>query len=406
MTFLSLRQWLAFLTCATVFALLFVQMNLFNSLSPFLLKETNLTLTDLSSLSSALYWGNALGLLFSGRILDTQPIKTVLILISALLCLVSGLFALCYSFTELFICRFVMGICGAFLFIGPIRYFAQIMTRQNRLGFVISMLGLAGFLGGFFSQKVLLNLFLDTNWRTVLLALAFFHTGVLLIQALSLVPLKPINPSPINPSLKESPAWMRPEVLLLACYAAIMNCSISIIGAFWGNQFLTMAYHLGLREAASLSSALFLGHLLCTPLIHFFLKTDKANLMLTKIAPLLALLICLSLFNQMRLSFNLIYLAMFVLGATSSVLPAIYSRVVRLVPASMTARASSLISLALFLATGMLQPLISLIKVTPGGLSQISTAVLLCLTSLLYLSAYWISGYCKSQPRGGRSCAI
>jgi MFS family permease len=356
---LTFRQWIALIACALLFSLIFIQMNIFNSLTPILEKETHFTLRDLSYLSSALSWGNVIGLLFSGKIIDNYPIKPTLTITSASLAVATLIFSFATSYITLLSSRFIMGICGAFCFIGPIRYF-HLVGRGNKLSFIISLIGFVGCLGGVISQKYLLIWFEHVHWRHVILYLALINIGILVVQMSTLSKIKYTKTLESCQKISFKTILSNYGVLNYISYAVIMNFSISIIGAFWGNQFLTKVYHLTLSDAATLSSSIFWGHLVCTPIINLFIN-ERNKTILIKLAPLIAIFVFSLICIQTPPSFNLLFIALFILGGSSAVLPMVYSSVAKKVPSNITATATSLISIGLFIASGIIQPLIGLL---------------------------------------------
>lgn len=345
------------------------------------------SLNQIGYLSSSLYWGNVIGLLFSGRILDKCPIKTVLVFTTALLCISTLLFSMCESYSLLWITRFLMGLCGAFCFIGPIRYFYAIKTGLP-LNFIISILGFSGFMGGVISQKIMIQFFNLETWRIVMFKLAIINFIILIFQILS---LKQIRRSTYN--RHTTPVYLKilfnAHVLLCVSYAIIMNLSIGIFGAFLGNQLLISIYHLPLLDAAGICSALFWGHLVSAPIINYFIHDSNVSYPL-KWAPLLALFTFVTLISAPSINYQLLLVLCFLLGCTSSVLPFIYSTIIRCVAEEYIATATGFISFGLLLSLAIIQPWMSLLmNGAPFGAFHIQ--IISWTMIMLYCLAYLIS---------------
>lgn len=247
------------------------QMSYFNVLAPYFLSHGIYLHAQISSLSAAYYYGDVVGLLPAGYLLDRFPMRKMLLW--AIFGSMASAFLLFFStdFTMQWIARFLCGLFGGtFSFIGGIRIISSLFSK--RFTFYIGLFLSAGMLGGLVCQYPLLLLVNHFNTQAAMLATAAFGALVMMMNVLFLHPPVHQNETHIKTQTRNSTLT---EVLLiikntrnwLDCIMVILlDTPVSIIGTLWGVVIAMHYYHFSDALSAWMVMLLFLGLMVGLPL--------------------------------------------------------------------------------------------------------------------------------------------
>lgn len=209
----------------------------------------------------------AVGLLFV-----RYPFKRVVI--SAIsFCIVGALlFSFADNFFQALIARFITGIGSAFGFLSvlvvvarlfPTRYFAVLAGLTQCLAA----------LGAVFGQSGIAGLVLSIGWRETLWGFAAFATVIAV-----LVFLLPCQESVSSETETISP-WQglkavvsQPLTWWVALYAGLLWAPMTIFASLWGVPYLSTVYHLSPVVSASLTSLMFIGIAISSPVLGQWIK--------------------------------------------------------------------------------------------------------------------------------------
>ncbi len=356
----QLRAWIVVLTAGLFFFYEFIQLNMFNALDLHLMREFHVNATELGKLSSIYFLSNVLFLLVAGLLLDRFSVR-YLVLLTMGIC-VSGtfVFALSTSFTLAMTARFFTGIGSAFCFLSCIRLASRwLPTHKMALGsgLIVTM----GMLGGMVAQIPMTLLVEHMGWRHALLLNGMFGIFCWLLIAVIVRDYPTKHHKQPNSLLSTNflhamrLAFINRQNWSCGIYTALLNLPIFLLGAVWGMPYLTQVHHLSVTQASLVTSMLFLGTIIGSPIIGW--TSDKVGLRKKPMligAVITLLLICSVLYLPQLTLLTLIFL-FFAIGFTSSTQIISYPTVAESNPAFLTATSVSVVSFSCISAGGIFQ---------------------------------------------------
>ncbi len=262
------QPWIVCITAGLLFFYEFIQLNMLNSLSSYLMADFHLDATALGHLSSTYFYANASLVFVAGALLDRFSTRR-LILFAMISCTLGTLgFALSHSVYLLGVCRFIVGVGGAFCFLSCMRL-ATRWFHPMHLALVVGLIVTMAMLGGMVAQTPLAALSQSVGWRQAVLwdaALGGVISLLILIvvkdyppgaDARKLQQKEQISALGLWPSIKM--AISNIQNWLCAIYSATMNLPIYLLGALWGNSYLQQVLHYSATEAATICSMIYFG---------------------------------------------------------------------------------------------------------------------------------------------------
>ena len=164
-------------------------MGYFAALAPQLLHANIYNNHQIANLSSAYYYGDVIGLLPAGFLLDRFPLRKVLLfailgsVIGAILLLVGK------TITAQWVARFICGVFGGtFSFLGGIRIVARVFPEKFSFYFGIFLA--AGMFGGLLCLSPLLYAVHHIGVQGAIMVMALFSFAVILFNILFLRPVE------------------------------------------------------------------------------------------------------------------------------------------------------------------------------------------------------------------------
>lgn len=355
--------WVCF--CAALFFFYeFIQMNMFSSIDPELMRAFSINATQLGTLSSCYFYANVIFLFPAGIILDRFSTRRV-IQISMLICILGTLcFAKASTLISAEICRFLTGIGSAFCFLSCIRLASRWFPSQ-RMALVTGSVVTMAMIGGMVAQTPLTLLTTTIGWRQALLWDA--GLGIVIWIFISLgVQDYPSNSITKNTTLPKQQlghwqglhsSWLRLQNWLGGIYTCLMNLPIILLGGLWGSLYLTQVQNLTRTQASLAITLIFIGTVIGSPIVGWL--SDRLCLrrppMLLGAILSLAIMACITFTPHLSLtSLMLLFLS---LGLFSSAQIISYPTIAESNPASLTATSVSIVSLCTQSAGVIFQPL-------------------------------------------------
>lgn len=273
------KPWWVVFAAGLYFFYEYIQMTMFNSISSELLKDFNITAYQLGKLSSAYFVSQLILLLPAGILLDRFSIKKLILVV--MMCSIIGTVILSFtdSYNVAFLARLLSGTGGAFAFLGCIKL-ASRWFLPNKLSLVISLIITLALVGGFFAQTPLTWADNHMSWRVSLRMLAIL--GVIIWAAVLIVVTD--HPVKSEKDLADKIAGTgffeslflsirNIQTFLGGFYICFMNLPVFLLGSLWGGLYLEETRGLSDIHATFITSMLFLGLIIGTPL--FGLLSDK-----------------------------------------------------------------------------------------------------------------------------------
>lgn len=268
--------WVVCFVAAAYFFYEFIQMNMFNAISDDLMRSFNISGANLSSMSSAYFYADALLLFPAGLILDRVSTKK-LILTGLGICFVSSfLFASAHELWFAIACHFAAGLGNAFCLLSCV-LLASRWFPANRLAFVTGLMVTFAMAGGMVAQTPLELLTQHIGWR-----LALFLNGLLgaLIWILNWLYVydKPQDPArdhsrshsqssqqTVSFSTSIKSAFRNLQNIWAGLYTSTLNLPLMVLGGLWGSLFLQQVHHFSAVSATGISTLLFVGTIIGCP---------------------------------------------------------------------------------------------------------------------------------------------
>lgn len=390
----NLKKAVMIVSSGLFFMYFFIQMMMFNSLTIYIKQDLGLENSDIAYISSALYLGNFLFLFISGTLLDRYAVKPQLVFAMLICSITTILFAFSNSFYTMYFLRLVIGLTGAYAFLGPFKVMTQTISIRY-IGFAIGFLGLLAMLGGVLAQTPFILLINAVGWRTAVVMNGLLGLVITLLNILVLkkdakqisVVQQSITLSLLAP-FKQLFAATNIRNLLCASYAALMNLSLGIFGALWGSVYLVQSRDVQLEKASLISSLIFIGHIVGAPLLGWFSDRvyDRRYLMVFGACiSLFTILGFITLQAQPNVNLYLIAVMYFILGFFAGSQPLAYAILVESNKKELLATAASLISILTMASVTFMQPAFTALIRSGRSVSDVSQVNF---TGGLYLIAF------------------
>lgn len=355
------QGWLVCLVAAFFFFYELMQVMLFNSLAPVLMPALKVNAVELGHISAHYSYANLCFIFFAGMILDRFSTRR-LIMVAMLLSILSTI-ALSQAHTQLWasISRFVTGIGGAFCLLSCLRL-ASRWFKPSQMAAVVGCVVTVAMLGGVVAQTPFVWLMNHFGWRHALLVVAACGF-VMLIMIAIVVRDQPPHAKKVDVAQKPRLVQMfkltirNPQNWFAGLYTSLMNLPIFILGAIWGNMYLTAVHNLTMHQASVVSSMLFYGMIIGSPAVGWFSDRIGKRKSPMVIAAVLILAVMLVVMYVPGISYTILIFLFFLLGFLSSVQILSYPLIAESNPLELTGSAEGLAS-TLIIAGMLTQPLV------------------------------------------------
>ena len=196
-----------------------------------------------------------------GTLVDKYSVRW-LVGFMALLCACSTfLFATTHTFHLAVLARFLIGITGAFAFVGALKI-ATMFFSSKHFGFLAGMTQALGMLGASAGVGPLSAIVASMGWRDTLMSLG----GLIAVLALLIFVL--VKDKPANASIKEPHhsiwnglvvVFKNPHTWINVLIIGLLYAPTMVFGELWGPLYINRVYHITPVQAASVVSVIFIG---------------------------------------------------------------------------------------------------------------------------------------------------
>ena len=272
----KMNTWMSWIVCfsaAMFFFYAFIQMMMFNAVSPILFANFHANAAQVGLLDSSYFYADVPCLLIAGLVLDRYSTRKVLL--AAIWVAVIGTFIFAFS-EEIWMAvigRFLVGAACAFCFLGIVRLVSRWFT-SNRMALVIGLAVTLAFFGGMVAQTPFSILTTHFGWR---ISMCFDGFLGLLIFWLMFVVIKdaPRGDTVIaqQAQLKAMGFWQsimgvirNPQNWYCGVYTSATNLAVFVLGSAFGSLYLTQVSHFSSLMAGNIMMIFFLGLMIGSPL--------------------------------------------------------------------------------------------------------------------------------------------
>lgn len=362
----SLQAWIVCFAAALFFFYEFIQMNMFNAISPDLMRDFHANATQLGYLSATYLYADVIFLFPAGLILDRLSTRTVIL--SALMICILGtfFFAIATSFWFASLCHFLAGIGNAFCFLSCI----MLATRwfpPRRMALVTGLIVTMAMTGGVVAQAPLTLLTSLMGWRNALILNAGLGVVILAIiwryvidypasyQEQHHLDRQQLNAlgfwQSIKLALGNAQAW------LCGLYTSLLNLPIMLLGALWGSLYLTQVHHLSKTQASITTSMIFIGTIFGSPIVGWFSDRIGLRRLPMILGAILSIATILAIMYLPTLSYSVLISLFFTLGLFTSSQVITYPTIAESAPKAITGTSVGIASVLIMGGGALFQPI-------------------------------------------------
>lgn len=271
----SLQPWIVVVSATSFFFFIFVQMNIFNAISPYMIKDLGFTTSQLGMLSACYFYANTLLVFPAGILLDRISVKKSLMCSLAVASAVTYVFSIASDFYVMAICRFLLGVVGSFCFVSCVKL-ATRWFPPTKMALVVGVIVTIAMIGGMVAQAPMTMVVDSFGWRhgllsNVFLGMVFFFLVAILVhdypKGLKEKLLQQKDAAPAVSML----ASLKKTVLNIqnwysGIYISALNLPTFVIGTTWGSMYLMQAQNLTRAQSSVVISAMYIGLIIGSPL--------------------------------------------------------------------------------------------------------------------------------------------
>ncbi len=325
LSYSRIQPWVVCFSAALFFFFIFIQLNMFNAIGPGLMETFHVDATVLASISDKYFLANILFLFPAGMLLDRISTRKLISLGMIVSIICTFAFAMAGSVWQMELSRFVTGLAGAFCLLGSVRL-ASRWFLPKKMALIIGLMVTFAMMGGMVAQKPLASLMTHYGWRNALMMDASFGVFLLFLIIIFVRDHPPgASQQTEHHVLRGRQFWRALGTTLCkrqnwfgGLYTSLMNLPIFLLGAIWGIFYLTEVQHLSYNTASMITSLLFAGMIIGSPIVGWYSDTICRRKPPMIIGAVFSLVLILVLMFEPNLSAFALGLLFFGIGFMSS----------------------------------------------------------------------------------------
>ncbi|MDF1653998.1 MAG: MFS transporter [Coxiellaceae bacterium] len=357
------QPWLVSLSSALFFFFIFIQINMFNAVSPSLIQSFGVNAEQLGQISAAYFYGNVGFLFAAGLLLDRFSTRNLIIVTLAASIAGTLLFSFSTGFWSASLSRVLVGIGGAFCFLSSVRIVSR-WFPPRRMALVIGLIVTIAMVGGMVAQTPLTVLTDHLGWRQAMWIDSIIGIGMLLL-IMVFVKDAPVgydyaaektHVSDLSLLASIGRVLKNPQNWFAGLFTSMLNLPVFLLGAMWGGLLLVEAHGLTRASASTVTMMIFVGMIFGAPFFGWFsdrMRKRRPAMIMGAVATIASLVAIIYVPN---LSYDALLALFFVLGFASGAQVLGYPMVAESNPLSLTGTAEGMAS-TMIMAGGFTQPL-------------------------------------------------
>jgi len=319
--FNSAKAWTVVLFGSLFFFYLFIQMNMFNTLSDSVEQSFNMTAFQLG-LVAAFYLLTDSVLLYPVGVLSDRFSSRKLLIFGMSMCIISPtIMGLANNAWLIVIARIFEGTAAAFCLLSILRLAAQWFPAE-KMSQVSGVVVAIGMLGGVVSQTPLAYLVVRVGWRSALFCVS--GLGVLILIAIILTvkdASKEVRFSALQEKYNRYGLLQSLNIIIrnknnwfIGFYACTMNLPIMILAGLFGRQYMMQARGLDAIKSSSVCMMIFIGTIVGSVVFGFITDWAKNRKIPMLFAAIIALAIILAIMYLPTKTYLFYLVIFFLLG--------------------------------------------------------------------------------------------
>lgn len=293
-------------------------------LSPHLINEFHVNATAVGLLSAYFYYAYVTMQIPVGILVDRLGARNLLSTATVVFGLACILFSRMDTMDIGYISRFIMGLVGAFAFVGTLKLITEYFPPQ-KFALLSGLTQGGGMIGAIIGAAPMAYLFGKFGWR---ISFASFGTLFLILGVAMFIFIR--NDGKLETPIKhqKNSIWSDLKIILssgqtwLNClFIGLMYAPTEVFGEEWGTMFFKTSSHLTLVEAAFKASFIFIGMAIGCPLIGYVSDRLKNRVKVMRVCSVVCtILITIVIYHyQLRhLPFNVMCGILFLYGIFNS----------------------------------------------------------------------------------------
>ncbi len=359
------QPWVVCFSGSLFFFFVFIQLNLPNTLGPYLISAFHINVITLGALSASYFYTVVFMLFPAGMLLDRFSTRKIIIFAFSLCIICTIGFAVSQTLWQAILCRALIGVGGAFVLLSNVRL-ASRWFPSNKLAFIIGLIITFAMFGGLVAQTPATLLIEALGWRYAMLIDGLIGIAMLIVVICCVTDHPPGHHETVQEqksTLRTMGFWLMLGLVaknaqnwLAGLYTSLMNLPIFLFGALWGGLYLMQIHGLTTKNASLVTSMLFIGTMIGSPVLGWLSDTMGRRLLPMIVSAILAIGVILVMMFVTPLPLWILVILFFALGFITSSQVISYPLITESNSPLLTATAEGLASI-MIMAGGFTQPL-------------------------------------------------
>lgn len=350
-TKLQQNPWVVCLTCSLFFLYEFIQMNMFNSINPELVKTFHLSASEIGNFSAMYLYATTFFVFFVGASLDKLSVRKLVLTAMASCVILTALFAVSTTLLMAEVFRFLAGISGAYCFLSCM-VLASRWIPSKQLALATGLIVTMGMIGGTFAQTPLTFIVSHIGWRNSMLLDASIG-AIFFIFMYAIISDYPADYKGHKKEQTTKEHSFSKSIMFAAsakqnwiagAYTSLMNLMVLVIGATWGNAYLETVHHISRTEASLATMMIYIGTIIGSPLAGWYSDRIKSRKKPMVYGAIISLALSMIIIYSHQLSATTLIVTFFALGLITSTQIISYPLIFESNPKSLTGSCESLAS--------------------------------------------------------------
>lgn len=327
-----------------------------------LMREFQLNAAGLGAMTAFYYYAYTPMQLPAGMLYDRYGPRRLLTIAIAVCAFAAFLFSLTHSLTLASASRFLIGLGSAFSFTGALLLISRWLPAKH-FAFLAGVVQFMSSVGAILGQVTMASAIEQHGWRHTYAIVAII--GALLALLVWLCVRDSPSTNNNKKVVQNTGEWQRLKLVcgsrqawITALYSFLVWAPIVIFAVLWGIPFLVAAYGISTKVASTACAMIWLGIGIGSPLIGWWSQFLGRRCLPLSLVGLIGFAASLIVIYSAHLSFHILYLLLFLIGAASAGQSLAFGVVKDRNPTSIMGTAIGFNNMAVVAGGALFQPLV------------------------------------------------